>query len=139
MIGIISDVNGHASSVSWPVKVKVAQSCPTLCDPMDHTVHGILQDRTLEWVADPFSRVSSQPRDRIQVSCIAGGFFTSWGLEPVKDRKPHIIHNPILVKTFSESMNKQKIHSIHWDLITLDINLEIEGKIHLSLRMQNFK
>ena len=36
--------------------VKVAQSCPTLCDPMDYTVHGILQARTLEWVAFPFSR-----------------------------------------------------------------------------------
>ena len=77
MIGIISDVNGHASSIPWPVKVKVTQSCPTLCDPMDHTVRGILQDRILEWVADPFSRVSSQPRDRIWVSCIADGFFTS--------------------------------------------------------------
>ena len=43
------------------VKVKVAQSCPTLCDPMDYTVHGILQARILEWVAFPFSR-SSQPR-----------------------------------------------------------------------------
>ena len=41
--------------------VKVAQSCPTLCDPMDYTVHGILQLRILEWVAIPFSRVSSQP------------------------------------------------------------------------------
>ena len=44
------------------VKVKVIQSCPTLCDPMDYTVHGILQARTLEWVAIPFSRGSSQPR-----------------------------------------------------------------------------
>ena len=48
MIGIISDVNGHASSIPWPVKVKVTQSCPTFCDPMDHTVRGILQDRILE-------------------------------------------------------------------------------------------
>ena len=40
------------------VKVKVAQSYPTLCDPMDYTVHGILQARILEWVAFPFSRVS---------------------------------------------------------------------------------
>ena len=40
--------------------VKVAQSCPTLCNPMDYTVHGILQARILEWVAFPFSRVSSQ-------------------------------------------------------------------------------
>ena len=48
-----------------------------LCDPMDYTVHGILQARILEWVAFPFSRGSSQPRDRTQVCCIAGRFFTS--------------------------------------------------------------
>ena len=58
--------------------MKVTQSCPTLCDPMDDTVHGIFQTRILEWVAFPFSRESSQPKDRTQVSCIAGGFFTSW-------------------------------------------------------------
>ena len=40
------------------VKVKVAQSCPTLCDPMDDTVHGILQARILEWVAFPFIGVN---------------------------------------------------------------------------------
>ena len=57
--------------------VKVAQSCPTLCDPMGYTVHGILQARILEWVAFHFSRGSSQPRDRTQVSCIAGWFFTA--------------------------------------------------------------
>ena len=38
------------------VKVKVAQSCATLCDPMDSTIHGILQARILEWVAFPFSK-----------------------------------------------------------------------------------
>ena len=42
------------------VKVKVAQSCPTLCDSMDYTVHRILQARILEWVAFPFSRGSSE-------------------------------------------------------------------------------
>ena len=46
--------------------------------PMGCTVHGILQARILEWVAFPFSRGSSQPRDGTQVSCIAGRFFTSW-------------------------------------------------------------
>ena len=59
------------------------QSYPTLCDPTDYSppsssVHRILQVRTLEWVAMPFSRGSSQPRDWIQVSwvfCIAGRFF----------------------------------------------------------------
>ena len=58
-------------------KVKVTQLCLTLCDPMDYTVHGILQARILEWVAFPFSRESSQPRDGTQVSRIVGGFFTS--------------------------------------------------------------
>ena len=42
--------------------MKVAQSSPTLCDPIDYTVHGILQAKTLECVAFPFSRGSSQPR-----------------------------------------------------------------------------
>ena len=65
------------------MKVKVAQSCPTLCDPMDcsppgSSIHGILQARILEWVAGPFSRGSSQPRDWTQVSHIAGRFFTIW-------------------------------------------------------------
>ena len=60
------------------VKVKVTQSCLTLCNPMDYTVHGILWARILEWVAFPISRGSSQPRDWTQVSRIAGGFFTSW-------------------------------------------------------------
>ena len=48
------------------VKVKVTQSCPTLCDPMDYTVHRILQARILEWVAFPFS----------------GGIFPTQGLNP---------------------------------------------------------
>ena len=46
------------------MKVKVTQSCLTLCDPMDYTIHGILHPRILEWVAFPFSRGSCQPRDR---------------------------------------------------------------------------
>ena len=59
-------------------KVKAAQSCLTFCDPIDNTVHGILQARILEWVAVPFFGGSSQLRDWTQVSRIAGGFFTSW-------------------------------------------------------------
>ena len=55
----------------------VVHSCPTLCDPMDYTVHGILQARMLEWVAFPFSRGSSQLRNRNQVSCTADGFCTA--------------------------------------------------------------
>ena len=44
--------------------VLITQSCMTLCDPMDNTIHGILQARILEWVAFPFSRGSSQTRDQ---------------------------------------------------------------------------
>ena len=59
------------------LKVKVAQSCQTVGEPMDYTVHVILQARILEWVAFPYSRGSSQPRDEAQASHIEGGFFTS--------------------------------------------------------------
>ena len=125
----ISVVLGHCSSCPGKLsEVKVTQSCLTLCDPMDYTVHGILQARILEWVAFPFSKGSSQPKDpnpgifptqgwnsgllhcgpilyqlshkgsprilervaysfssgsswprnQTRVSCIAGGFFTTW-------------------------------------------------------------
>ena len=52
----------------WKVKVKVTQSCPTLCDRMDFAAHGILQARILEWVAIPFPRGSFQSRDQTQVT-----------------------------------------------------------------------
>ena len=57
--------------------VKVAQSCLPLCNPMDYTVHGIIQARIQEWVAFLFSRGSPQPRDQTQVSRIVGRFFTN--------------------------------------------------------------
>ncbi|CAI9170332.1 unnamed protein product [Rangifer tarandus platyrhynchus] len=67
-----------AFHMMYSVRVKVKSlSRVRLCDPTDYTVQGILQARILEWVAFPFSRGSSQPWDRTQVSCIAGGFFTS--------------------------------------------------------------
>ena len=64
-------------------KVLVTQSCLTSCNPMDYcppgsSVHGILQARILEWVAIPFSRGSSWPRDRTWISHIAGRLFTLW-------------------------------------------------------------
>ena len=60
----------------------VTQSCPTLCDPMDcgptgSLVHGDSPGKNTEKVAKPSSRGSSQPSDQIQVSCIAGRFFTT--------------------------------------------------------------
>ena len=59
------------------VHAKLLQSCPTLCDPMDcsppgSSIHGILQARILEWVAIPFSRGSSPPRDQTHISYVNG-------------------------------------------------------------------
>ena len=59
------------------MKVKVTQSCPTLCDPTDYSVYGILQARILERVAILFSTGSSWLGDWTQVSCIVGEFFIS--------------------------------------------------------------
>ena len=69
--------NESGLRIRWP------KYCPTLWNPIDcsppgSSVHGIIQARILEWVAIPFSRGSSWPRDRIQVSCIADRFFTVW-------------------------------------------------------------
>ena len=78
---------GSAQMLPWgwsphPASVKAAQSCPTLCSPTDcsppgSSVHAIPQPRILEWVARPFSRGSSPPRDQTRLSCVAGGFFTT--------------------------------------------------------------
>ena len=80
------DINIKIQYTCWQSEVKeseVAQSCPTLCDPMDcslsgSSIQGIFQARVLEWIAISFSRGSSQPRNRTRVSCIAGTFFTDW-------------------------------------------------------------
>ena len=81
-------------------KMKVAQSCPTLCDSRDYAVCGILQARILEWVAVPFSRGSSQPMDRTLVSHIAGGFFTSWA---TREAQLNSNDNSIKTKTKNSS------------------------------------
>ena len=68
--------------VKWS-EVKVAQSCPTLCNSnMDYAVHGILQARILEWAAFSFSSGSSQSRNWTQISHIAGRLQDSLPFEP---------------------------------------------------------
>ena len=72
--------------------MKVAQSCPNLSNPMDSSlagssVNGILQETKLQWVALPFFRGSSWPRDQTQVSCIAGRFFTVWANKELKRQR----------------------------------------------------
>ena len=75
----------YYSQIKWS---ELAQSCLTLCDPMDcslpgSSVHGIFQARVLEWVVISFSRGSSQPRDRTLVSRIAGKYFNLWATREV--------------------------------------------------------
>ena len=65
------------NSAQYSMKLSdISHLCSTLCDPMVYAVHVILLAIILEWVAIPFSRTSSQPRDRTQVSCTASRFFT---------------------------------------------------------------
>ena len=73
------------SEVKWS---EVSQLCPTLCNPMEcslpgSSIHEIFQARLLEWVAISFSRRSSWPRDRTQVSCAVGRRFTVWATREV--------------------------------------------------------
>ena len=87
---------GGIGSCSNESESEVAQSCPTLCDPMDwsplsSSIQGILHSRILEWVATSFSRRSSQPRDWTQVSRIVGRGFTVWATkEACSDGQGHI-------------------------------------------------
>ena len=91
------------------IKVSAHQSCLTLCDPTNcsqpgSSIHEILQARILQWVATPFSRRSSWPRDRTEVSCVAGRFFTISTTREALHMKPmskqvgkadiHCRHNP---------------------------------------------
>ena len=76
MVQVLPEIS-FVNRPSSYLKVKVAQSCPTLFDPMDFTVYGILRAGILEWVAFPFSRGSSRSRNQMQVSSIAGRFFTN--------------------------------------------------------------
>ena len=73
--------------------MKVTQSYLTLCDPMDYTVHGILQARILEWVAFPFSRGSSQPRDGTQSPALQAD---SLPAEPQGKPKKSTVGSPAL-------------------------------------------
>ena len=87
----------NAIYIPWKWKEsEVAQSCPTLCDPLDcsppgSSVHGILQARILEWAAISFSRGSSWPRHRTQVSCIAGRRFNLWATREAPEEELNVL------------------------------------------------
>ena len=77
---------------------EVAQSCPTLCNPMDCSlsgspVHGIFQARVMEWIAISFSRGSSWPRNRTWVSRVAGRRFTIWATREYSNQASDLTHS----------------------------------------------
>ena len=137
------------------VKVKVAQSCLSLCNPMDYTVHGILQTRILNWVAVPFSKGSSQLRDQTQLSWISCRFFTSWASRegykhfyyPQK-HSPHSLGSRCLFLLYPRTLLSDKqpsfcingftnsIYSMHmeWDYI----GLFESGFFHLACSWGSF-
>ena len=101
----------HSAAQRVPVgldKVLVIQLCLTLCDPVEYSllgssVHRIFQARILQWVTIPFSRESSQPRDRTRVSCIAGRFFSIW------DTRDNIPPNSCLSGTQSRTLFSNRV------------------------------
>ena len=127
----------------------VARSCPTLCDLMDcsapgSSVHGILQARILEWIAIPFSRRSSWPRDQTLVSCIAGWFFTLWATRqapsyyasaqkpPIDLREQHGFQSHFLFLTFTKSVYSKYVRcflNMLYVFLTLDVFTQ---EYHLS-------
>ena len=159
----ISKFNRHLEGELWRPWAstcmnvcEVAQSCPTLCDPIDcslpHSfVHGIFQARVLERVAISFSRGSSWPRDRIQVSCIAGRHFNLWATREALFRTPFLKKEPcpsdLLLPLFNHHLFPEAILIIshatqdevrnHWNLYNIsDCLCSFSGSI-LSFSSQS--
>ena len=93
------------------MKVLVAQSCLTLCYPLDcsppgYSVHGSFQARILEWVAIPFLRGSSQLRNLTWVSCIAGRFFNIWATRETQINNCSIRTNKYFVQIIEAILMK---------------------------------
>ena len=99
----------HWSEVKWS---EVAQSCPTLCNPMHcglqgSSVRGTFQARVLEWIAISFSRGSSRPRDWTWVSHIAGRRFTSWAAREALNYLFHLLYAYPALKPHWDGMSSQ--------------------------------
>ena len=115
----------HLSPRSLPgylqeAKVKITQLCLILCDLMDYAVHRILQARIMEWVAIPFSRGSSQPRDQTPVSHLAGGFFTESQRKP---KNPGVSSLSLLQRTFpTQESNKLRSPALQVDSLPIELS-----------------
>ena len=111
------------------MKMLVTQSCLTLCDHMDcsppgSSVHGILQARILEWVANSSSRGSSWPRDWTHISCTEGRFFTIWSTREWASI-------PIL-RNSSCPLKAQQIETGILPAVKTSWQVELRGTWHLS-------
>ena len=129
----------HTILIIVKVKMLVAQSCLSLCDPMNcslsgSSVYGIFQARVLEWGAISLSRGSSQPRDRTWVSCTAGRLLTGWAMREVfcrllhfariqirvfwgpevERRSPGQIYNSVWYKKLFRCHHGNEITEAHW-------------------------
>ena len=96
----------------------IAQSCPTLCDPVGcsppgSSDYGIFQARILEWVAMPSPRASSQPRDGNRISCIGRQipYYQHHLKSPPREGKTGILPNSAL-RPVSKN---QRIREYSWD------------------------
>ena len=106
---------------------KIAQSCLTLCNPMDYIVHGILQARILEWVAIPFSKGSFPPRDRTYVSCIGRQSLSHWA---TREAHGFVVYGLIVVRYVPFMSPFWRFFSINWCWIlskTSSTSIEIIG------------
>ena len=113
---------GTLLCTSLSLSLKVTQLRPTLCDPTGcslpgSSVYGILQARILEWIVIPFSRGSFQSRNRAQVSCVAGRFFTVWATGKTNQGS-----NPTSLHWKHRVLNTRLSgKSWHWSSLTEDI------------------
>ena len=89
----------HRGLIRIPYKCESGSVMSDSLWPHDYTVHEILQARILEWVAFPFSRGSSQPRNWTGVSCFAGRFFTNWAIREAS-RVPYAIQHFLISYLF---------------------------------------
>ena len=122
----------------------VAESCPTLATPWavacQAPLSSILQARILEWVAVFFSRGSSQPRNRTQVSCIAVRFFTNWAMREASDKIQIQMNLFIKNNNTNELIKKSrlidfknKLMVIKGEMLGGGLNQELRISIHTVL------
>ena len=119
------------------VYAKSLQSCKAFCDSMDcrllgSFVHGILQARVLEWVPISFSRGSSQPRDRTQVSSIAGRRYPT--VAPAERERERVC---VLVAQLSQTL----CNSMDWSLPGSSVHRILQAKRleWVAISLQNNK